>query len=60
MEKDRALKFSLNLLKPGLVSKSPEVCIETIKTLGNFTLKAYQSKISYQDDIYYWYVESCF
>ncbi|CAD8090140.1 unnamed protein product [Paramecium sonneborni] len=60
MEKDKALGFSLNLLKPGLVSKSPEVCIETIKTLGNFVIYAYNNKISYQEDIYQWYVEQCF
>lgn len=38
IEKDKALGFSLNLLKPGLVSKSPEVCIETIRTFGNFVI----------------------
>lgn len=38
LEKDKALKFSLNFLKPGLVSKSSDVCTETIRTFGNFVI----------------------
>lgn len=60
MDRDKGLKFSLNLLKPGLLSKSSDVAVETIKCFGKFVISAHKNYASLIDDTHKWYVENCF